>query len=150
MLVPSLVYMILKKGFPWQFYLTVLGGCVLYLIIYRLRGGNQFDELTRMIEKEKNPDKLAFYKGSREANREAAMGVYLVIIIGFGAISIVLQLVDYLVAAILCALVIGYCLMGLIKTISQKIPKDNTPTVEEIVAEMNEEFKANAARVHYN
>ncbi len=148
--IPSFVYMILEKGFPWQFYLAVLGGCILYLIIYRLRGGNTFDELTRLIEKEENPDKLAFYKGCREANRESGMGIYLIAIIGLGAISVVLQLVDYFLPAISCALVIGYCLMGLIKTIRQRIPEDSEPTVEQIVAEMNDEFRANAARVHYN
>lgn len=147
--IPSFVYMILEKGFPWQFYLTILGGCVLYLIVYRLRGGNLFDELTRLIDKETDPDKLAFYKRCRKANRESGMGLYLIAIIGFGAISVVLQLVDYFVAAILCAIVIGYCLMGLIKTIRQRIPEDREPTVEQIVAEMNDEFRANAARVRY-
>jgi hypothetical protein len=37
--------------------------------------------------------------------------------------------------------------MALIRSLTQKIPEEKTPTVEEIVAEMNEEFKANAARV---
>lgn len=147
MLVPSLIYMIMEEGFPWKFYLTVFIGCVIYLIVYHLRGGNQFDELTRMIDSTSDPDKISFYKGCREVNRDSVMGVELVTIIGFGAISIVMQWVDFLIPSLLCGLVIGFCFMALIRSLTQKIPEEKTPTVEDIVAEMNEEFKANAARV---